>query len=392
MEYGTALLVESTSNQVNQFGGYSGMTPRQFHASVHALAEGMGFPTQALFLGGDHLGPNAWQNLPSAQALERSEQLIHDYVAAGFQKIHLDCSMSCVDDPARLPDAVIAQRSARLAQVAEAAAAAAGVEPPVYVIGTEVPIPGGETSLASAAVHVTRAVDAHQTLLVHKDAFLRYGLNEAWCRVVALVVQPGVDFDHSHVQHYASEAALELTAYIKTQTLAPGLVYEAHSTDYQTESALRALVRDGFRLLKVGPALTFALREGLMALEHLEQELVPTSQRSHLMATLDEAMQVAPGQWNKHYVGTPGQQRLLRRFAFSDRCRYYWLEPTVKAATLRLKANLDALTLPLPLIKQYLPNQAELVLAGRLPARAQALVESRIADVLAVYARACAGT
>jgi D-tagatose-1,6-bisphosphate aldolase subunit GatZ/KbaZ len=34
----TVLLIEATSNQVDQFGGYTGMTPERFRDFVHALA------------------------------------------------------------------------------------------------------------------------------------------------------------------------------------------------------------------------------------------------------------------------------------------------------------------------------------------------------------------
>ncbi len=47
----------------------------------------------------------------------------------------------------------------------------------------------------------------------------------------------------------------------------PQFVFEAHSTDYQGESALAALVQDGFPILEVGPELTFVLREALCALD-----------------------------------------------------------------------------------------------------------------------------
>jgi Predicted tagatose 6-phosphate kinase len=89
----TPLLIEATSNQVDQFGGYTGMTPADFHGFVCQLAESLGFPTSQLIFGGDHLGPNRWQNLPALQAMANADDLIKSYVAAGFKKIHLDCSM-----------------------------------------------------------------------------------------------------------------------------------------------------------------------------------------------------------------------------------------------------------------------------------------------------------
>ncbi|GAB0503917.1 hypothetical protein KU15F69_14750 [Escherichia coli] len=115
----TPLLIEATSNQVDQFGGYTGMTPADFRGFVCQLADSLNFPQDALILGGDHLGPNRWQNLPAAQAMANADDLIKSYVAAGFKKIHLDCSMSCQDDPIPLTDDIVAERAARLAKVAE---------------------------------------------------------------------------------------------------------------------------------------------------------------------------------------------------------------------------------------------------------------------------------
>ena len=381
----TLLLIESTSNQVDQFGGYTGMTPPQFRDMVQAMARAQGLPLDRLILGGDHLGPNAWQHLPAQEAMAHARELIRAYVEAGFHKIHLDCSMACADDPARLPDEVVAARSAELALVAEAAASAAGLPPPVYVIGTEVPVPGGESALGSG-VAVTSPQAAAQTLEVHRRAFATPDLRDAWKRVIAMVVQPGVDFDHSSVQHYDRAAAAELSNFIEGQ---PGLVFEAHSTDYQTEASLHAMVRDHFAILKVGPAATFALREAWFGLALLEREMLPAEQCSQLIETLEQVMLEHPRHWQKHYAGTPATQRLLRPFALSDRCRYYWGEPAVQKALDRLVSNLNAQPLPIILLSQFLPEQAQAVLEGRLPARAEDLVRDKVHQALARYARAC---
>jgi len=384
--YATPLLVEATSNQVDQFGGYTGMTPPQFRAYVEQLADAHGFPRARLILGGDHLGPNAWQSLPAATAMAHARDLIHAYVSAGFHKIHLDCSMACAGDPLPLPDAIVAARSAELAGIAEASARAAGLPPPVYVIGTEVPIPGGESSLGSG-VQVTTPSAAAQTLEIHRRAFDTPELRGAWSRVVAMVVQPGVDFDHSAVQHYNPSAAAALSAFVEGQ---PGLVFEAHSTDYQTEAALHAMVRDHFAILKVGPAATFAYREALFALARIEDELLPQAACSQLIDILDQRMQANPKAWQGHYHGDAQQLRLLRGYALSDRCRYYWGDAEDAAAVTRLIDNLRRHTPPATLLSQYLPEQGAAVLAGQLAAEPLALVQHKIAARLAHYARACA--
>ncbi|MGZ5198361.1 MAG: D-tagatose-bisphosphate aldolase, class II, non-catalytic subunit [Telluria sp.] len=383
--YGTLLLVEATSNQVDQFGGYTGMTPGQFRDYVHRLARERGFPLDRLVLGGDHLGPNAWQRRDASEALGHAETLVAAYAAAGFHKIHLDCSMRCADDPATLDDAIVATRSARLAAVADAAAQAAGHPLPVYVIGTEVPVPGGESALADAGAP-TSPQAAARTREVHCRAFLDAGLHDAWRRVIAMVVQPGVDFDHSHIQHYDAGQASALSQFVAGR---PGLVFEAHSTDYQRESALHEMVRDHFAILKVGPAATFALREGLLALCQIEDLLVPRERASRLMEVLDEAMLAKPEHWSKHYPGSSAEQRLLRIYGLSDRCRYYWGEAPVAAAVERLCANLDALDIPLPLLSQHLPEQYLEVLQGQLGTTSAELLEHKVGRVLAQYARAC---
>jgi D-tagatose-1,6-bisphosphate aldolase subunit GatZ/KbaZ len=256
-----SVLIEATSNQVNQDGGYTGMKPVDFYAYVMAIAEKVGLRAEQVWLGGDHLGPNCWQGDAAEVAMQKSEVLIEQYVRAGFKKIHLDCSMSCSDDPVPLPPEVCATRAARLCAVAEKAWLTTGGEAPVYVIGTEVPVPGGaHETLTELAV--TTPQDAQNTITAHQVAFERYGLDAVWPRVIALVVQPGVEFDHRHVIDYRPAAAQALSRFIKQD---PVLVFEAHSTDYQTQENLARLVRDHFAILKVGPAVTFAMREALWA-------------------------------------------------------------------------------------------------------------------------------
>ena len=385
LRHDTPLLIEATSNQVDQFGGYTGMTPPQYRDYVQRLAREEDFPAERLVLGGDHLGPNAWQKRPAEEAMAQARVLIEAYVAAGFHKIHLDCSMSCADDPTPLPDAVVAARSAELARIAERTAAAHGLPPPVYVIGTEVPVPGGEASLAGG-LQVTTPQAAEQTLAIHRDAFAAPDLAAAWERVIAMVVQPGVDFDHSSVHDYDPAAARALADFLERK---PRIVFEAHSTDYQREDGLHALVRDHFAILKVGPAATFAYREALFALVAIEAELLPPGQRSDLPQVLERCMLEHPQHWRQHYHGDDDELRRLRAYAFSDRCRYYWGEPALVAAVQRLFDNLRAHPAPLVLLSQHLPEQYRAVRAGALANAPQALVRHRIGLCLDEYARAC---
>ncbi|WP_280192315.1 D-tagatose-bisphosphate aldolase, class II, non-catalytic subunit [Delftia sp. PS-11] len=386
LEDGTPVLVEATANQVNQFGGYTGMQPAGFRRFVLDIASRAGMPHERVLLGGDHLGPTPWADRPAAEAMELAQDLVRAYACAGFVKLHLDASMACADDAVPLDDDRIARRAARLCQVAEQQSAR-----PVYVIGTEVPVPGG-ASHALEQVQITVRADAMRTLQVHQQVFAQEGLAQAWQRVIALVVQPGVEFDHARVVDYMPAEAADLKRLLQQH---PGLVFEAHSTDYQRPEALRQLVRDGFAILKVGPGATFALREALFALAAMEELLIDAPRRSHLPAVLESAMLGKPANWQRYYrgdpPGDPDAQRLLRIYSYSDRIRYYWADPCVQAAVTRLMDNLSACALPENMISQFLPGQYQAVRAGHLPPSPRALVLDRVRQALRPYAQACAG-
>ncbi len=382
---GTHALIEATSNQVNQDGGYTGMLPTDFRDLVLGIARRVGFAEDRVILGGDHLGPNCWQALDAETAMQKSEVLIAEYVAAGFRKIHLDCSMSCKGDPVPLGDSATAERAARLCAVAEAAWESVGGPPPVYVVGTEVPVPGGATETLDELA-VTSEHAAKTTLAVHRQAFARNGLNSTWSRVIGLVVQPGVEFDHDKVVDYRPAAAAALSQSIEGE---PHIVFEAHSTDYQLPAKLHQLVHDHFAILKVGPALTYALREAYWALDAIDAELQVGNDAAGLRQAMLGAMHEDPSYWRNHY--DPGSSRLTldMQFSLSDRIRYYWPKPAVMAAVEKLHRNLTQTPIPLTLLQQFLPVQYAAVRRGLLGVGTNELIIAKIDEVLRDYASAC---
>ena len=376
-------LIEATSNQVNQDGGYTGMRPAAFRDLVHDLADSIGLSRDRIVLGGDHLGPNCWQSMDAATALAKASVMVAEYVAAGFRKIHLDCSMACAGDPRALGDELIAERTATLCAVTEAAWRASGGEPPVYIIGSEVPVPGGaHETLSELAVTTPEA--AHATIEAHRAGFVRHGLKDTWQRVVGLVVQPGVEFDHDQVIDYNPAKAAALSRSIVP---VPGMVFEAHSTDYQTPAALKALVEDHFAILKVGPGVTFALRESLWALSDIAAELDIMPEAS-LKDVMLEAMRRDPKYWKAYYLDADRRQFDLQ-FSLSDRIRYYWSTPEATRACAQLLQGLEAVKVPLTLISQYLPLQYAAIRDGRLRNNPRELVLDGVAQVLRHYADAC---
>ena len=377
------LLIEATCNQVNQEGGYTGMTPNDFRDYVRAIAAEFSFPTDRLILGGDHLGPNPWRSEPAAQAMAAAKAMVEGYVRAGFTKVHLDASMPCADDARPLRDEVVATRAADLCKAAESVADPASR--PYYIIGTEVPVPGGaHEDLQELAL--TRVEDLAKTIEIHRRVFEAQGLQRAWERVIGVVVQPGVEFDHARVIDYQAEKAQALSeAVLRYERL----VYEAHSTDYQTEAALTNLVRDHFAILKVGPGLTYAAREALFALSHIEQEWVTDRPLSDIRAKLDEVMVAQPKYWEPYYGGTEAERALARKYSFSDRLRYYWPDPTVEASFQVLIKNLSEPPPPLSLLSQFAPSAFRAVRNGELSNDPLSIIRHRIQEVLGMYARAC---
>lgn len=383
------LLIEATCNQVNQFGGYSGMTPAGFAEMIRRVCAEMEFAEERVVLGGDHLGPFPWQKLPVGQAMANAAGMIQAYVEAGFGKLHLDASMACADDsPGQALDpGIIAERSATLCRLAEDAISGEPVRP-VYVIGTDIPTPGGAQQ-AESAMLITTPADLQSSLDAFQAAFQRKELSRALERVMAVVVQPGVEFGDEGVTEYDRTVAGDLVRFIEQQ---PGLVYEAHSTDYQRPDSLCELVEDHFAILKVGPALTFALREALFAMARMEAEHLAGRadvQLSNLLETVEAAMLRNPTYWSGYYHGQPEQMAFARKYSRSDRIRYYWSDAGVEAAVQRLLSNLERYPLPLTLISQYLPVQYERLRSGALENRPTAWIHDHVMGVLQDYSAAC---
>ncbi|MCX7645181.1 MAG: class II D-tagatose-bisphosphate aldolase, non-catalytic subunit [Rhodobacteraceae bacterium] len=376
---GSTALIEATCNQVNHRGGYTGMQPADFAALVRRIAAEEGCPGARIVLGGDHLGPNPWRDRPAEEAMAEAERMVAAYAAAGFAKLHLDASMGCAGEPAALDDATTARRAARLAAVAEAAAAGAGLPPPLYVIGTEVPPPGGADH-ALAAITPTAPEAARRTIAVHRETFAAAGLGAAFDRAIGLVVQPGVEFSNRDVVRHDPARSAPLTALLAEE---PQFVYEAHSTDYQGAAALATLVAGGFQILKVGPELTFVLREALYALDLVASDLVAGYGDRPLMRAMEALMLAEPGHWQRHYPGGPDEQRLLRHYSLSDRIRYYWAHPAAQAAVDRLTTALAGRRVPAPILWQHLPRAADRF-ADR-PLDPEAVLVWRVTETLAAY-------
>lgn len=379
---GGEVLIEATCNQVNHLGGYTGMTPQAFVQLVGNIASEEGLNTSQIIFGGDHLGPNPWRKEHATAAMPKAEAMVAAYVKAGFTKLHLDASMGCAGEPAALDDELIAARAARLAKVAEETARETGGALPLYILGTEVPVPGGADHVLDE-VEPTSAKAARSTIAIHRDVFIREGLEDAFSRTIAFVVQPGVEFGSENVIPYRPEKVHELTALLDQE---PQFVFEAHSTDYQTAGALSSLVRDGFPILKVGPELTFALREALYGLDLIASELSKDYGHRSLAVAMEKIMLNDPADWLGHYHGNEDALRLQRHYSYSDRIRYYWGKAEAQAAVNRLEETLRGRSIPETLLRQFLPWLEER--EGRAISMAEIVIDA-VDAVLRKYSAAC---
>ena len=376
MRFDDYVLVEATANQVNQFGGYTGMKPADYRDFVYKIADGIGFPKEKIILGGDHLGPLTWQDEPEAEAMAKSVELVKLFVLAGFKKIHLDTSMRVADDPRdeMLSDETIARRGAILYEACEEAYQELLKKNPdevrpAFIIGSEVPIPGGAQE-AEDSISVTKPAAVEKTLAVYEEQFKKRGLNDAFDNIIGIVVQPGVEFGDADVFHYNRTNAAELTEAMKKHT---NVVLEGHSTDYQPPECLKEMVEDGIAILKVGPALTFSLREGLFALSMMVIEV------------MEETMLKNPGNWQKHYHGSDAELAIKRKYSFSDRCRYYFAQPEMQAAIAKLFANMSEVEIPLSMLRQYMPQQYIKVRDGLLSMDPKELAEDCVVHLVEDY-------
>ena len=176
-ELNRPIVIEATSNQVNQDGGYTGLRPADFIMQVRCMAQVAGCNAAQMIFGGDHIGPQVWRKGDADTAMAQARIMVADYVRAGFTKIHLDCSEGCAGEPPQVGDTIAATRAADLAK-----AALAATDTPaflMFIVGTEVPPPGGARADDHGAITPTTAAAALATMAAHKAAFDAAGLGHA---------------------------------------------------------------------------------------------------------------------------------------------------------------------------------------------------------------------
>jgi len=113
------------------------------------------------------------------------------------------------------------------------------------------------------------------------------------------------------------------------------------------------------------------------------------NQCSQVREALEDAMLRNPTYWKSFYHGNEREVRLKLTYGYSDRCRYYWNEPSVQKQVAVLLDNLQPLPIPLTLVSQFLPLEYAAIRDGRLRSRPEELIRHHIRQAMRVYAAAC---
>ena len=310
--------------------------------------------------------------------MAKARDLVRAYVEAGFTKIHLDASMACADD-GELAEEEIADRAGDARRGGRGALRWGSAALRDRHRSAETGRRDRSSSAGLPSPSPTPCFEPTSCIAQRSSAG---ACQTALSRVIGIVVQPGVDFGNSQIFAFDRQKAASLSAAVAD---IPGAAFEAHSTDYQAPGALHDLVASHFAILKVGPELTAAYREAVVAMASIE-EWLPVSGKSGILNVIDDVMIGDPKYW-RDYVGDDARAGLDRLFGLSDRIRYYWPNAAIQKALKALCANIDGASGEVGLIAQFakLPEGR----AGSGLPLSQQIVQARVGAVVAKYSAAC---
>lgn len=317
------ILIESTSNQVNQFGGYSKLTPSQFKLKIEKIASKHSLNKKEIIFGGDHLGPLPWNKYNNKLALRRGSALVKLYIKSNFKKIHVDTTMKLKNDKS-LNKKKIKDRTKTILRGLKNKR----INKLIFVLGSEVPPAGGEKFKRKYKNNlfneIVEEVKLYKSIL--KELKLSKELN--------LVVDTGMSFTDNKV-YSSKKNSLKLLNKISKQMR---VKYEAHSTDYQSLKELKKLRMNNFKYLKVGPELTYYFTKAILLMSKIEDKYFKNT--SEINKKIFETLEKKKQFWIDYYPAKNLKKVLYGKF---DRLRYYWNEPIVIKSKKKLYKNINKL-------------------------------------------------
>ena len=301
-------LIESTSNQVNQFGGYSKNHPKDFIKKINGFIKSLKINKKSVYFGGDHLGPLPWKNNKSSVALKNSIKLIDLYLKANYQKIHIDTSIQCKDDKL-IADKII---FARTEYILKNLTNKKKLNKIFFVFGTEVPFAGGNDKKKFKITQNNKIITDYQNFskLLNSE---KLSLKD-----FALVIEPGMKFKNNSITK-PNFKSFEINRKFSKKNK---FYFEAHSTDYQDLETLKKLVKNNFKILKVGPELTYNLIKSLLFMQEIEK--IFFKKNSDFKKIIIKNMLFNNFYWKDFF--NMGRKKKLEKDllnSFYDRARYY---------------------------------------------------------------------
>ena len=315
------VLIESTSNQVNQYGGYSGLKPFQFEKKIRRLAKFIKLNNKSLMIGGDHLGPLPWKDLDEATAMKNSKKLVKDCLKAKYKKIHIDTAIICRGEK-KIDRHTVIQRCDEILSVFSKK----DFDNVFLVIGTEVPFAGGGHTIKSSPTtfeSIKEEIDLYSTILKKKKKF-------------ALVIEPGIGFGNFSVIQAKLKNFGKRLIFSKKNNF----VYEAHSSDYQKISSLKKLVKNNFKFLKIGPELTYFYAKSIFKMEEFEKKIYKNN-FSNIKNIILKEMKNNNSYWIDYYKAKKKKLDNLKFNSYLDRLRYYWSSKNILNSKKKLFININ---------------------------------------------------
>jgi len=320
-------LIECTSNQVNQFGGYTNKTPKQFSKEIISIAQKIRLGKKNLLLGGDHLGPLPWVKKNLKTSLKNSIKLINNFLDSNYCKIHIDTSVKCLDDKFINHDKIFD----RTKYILQNTKIKKKINKIFLVIGSEVPLSGSnDRGPITITTNSRIKKEVEKFKLLSKTLFkkrLSFGL----------VVEPGMRY----LDYSISKPKLTNFLDKKNFSIKNDFVYEAHSTDYQNFKVLKNLTKNNFKFLKVGPELTFQYSRSLMYMKKMEEKLIK-KKKSNFENQILNVMLNNNRYWKEYYkVKNIKLKKKLILNSKLDRMRYYLNNKKIVRSIKILKQNIN---------------------------------------------------
>lgn len=323
----------ATLNQVDNDGGYTGFTQKEFVNFIRQEANAINLSSPVI-IAIDHGGPwlkdiQRQQKWPFDAAMAAVAESFEAAIEAGYDLIHVDPTVDIfLEDNEMISIEVVAQRTLDLIDHAENYRRRRHLPRISYEVGTE-EVHGGLANLQTFTLF----------LQLLKEGLYHKGLSDAWpCFIVGKV---GTDLHTSlfdpEVAWMLSNIAADYNSYIK-----------GHYTDNVENPEDYPL--SGMGAANVGPEFTEREYDGLMELEAIENELVRQNKiknAAQIKKALREAV-IASGRWKKWLQ--PGEDPddfssldpLRQEWLIKTGCRYIWENPEVASAREQLYRNLEA--------------------------------------------------